>query len=93
MKVTQEIFNTLQPGDYVVMKTLGQLIDTGVVDYRCDEYIIDDARPYLGKMYPIKEVHVINGRTYVILMYDEEEYMFGVEMFSELYPLNRGVKE
>ena len=31
MKATKEIFDKLLPGDYVVMKTLGQLIDTGVV--------------------------------------------------------------
>lgn len=93
MKATQEIFDKLQPGDYVVVKTLGQLIDTSVIDYRYEQYIIDDVRPYLGKMYPIKEVYVINGKTYVVLMYDEEEYMFDVKMFSELYPLNRGIKE
>lgn len=91
MKATKEIFDRLLPGDYVVMKTLGQLIDTGVVGLEEEySYIIEDAKPYLGKMFPVEEVHVINDKTYVSLKYDEEGYLFELEMFSELYPLNRG---
>ena len=90
MKATQEIFNMLQPGDYVIVKTLGQLIDTGVFTLD-DRHLFDNVEQYLGKMYPIKEVITIHGKTYVTLKYDEEEYMFDVNMFSELYPLNRGI--
>ena len=96
MKVTQELYNRLQVGDLVLIKTKGQLIDSGWssfqyhfslwVDNQTLRIVSSDMTPFLGQMVFIKSIH------------GDELYLkgckegFTIEMMQELYPLMRGIK-
>ena len=92
MKSSNELLKQMQPGDYVLVKTLGQLIDTGVVSGDIVSWV-KDARiaDILGKMLPIDEVYICNDIPFVIINYNNEKYFLEEEMFFQLYPLTRGL--
>ena len=87
MKSSNELLKGMQPGDYVLVKTLGQLIDSGV--------IIDveetKEKDVLGKMLPIDYVLIIDDIPLAIISYNNEQYALEEEMFLQLYPLTRGL--
>lgn len=95
MKTSQELFNRLQPGDLVLIKTPGQLIDSGWKMF--------------GEHFTLwtsdNDIHIIN--VFMILMLGKQlyvdrvegqevyfencEYGFTIEMIQEIYPLTRGI--
>ena len=87
MKSSNELLKGMQPGDYVLVKTLGQLIDSGVI-IDVEETKVKDV---LGKMLPIDSVSVIDGVPFATVSYNNKQYTFGEEMFFQLYPLTRGL--
>ena len=92
MKSSNELLKRMQPGDYVLVKTLGQLIDTeglsvDMVWFVKNEDVID----ILGKMLPIDSVSVIDGVPFATVSYNNKQYTFGEKMFFQLYPLTRGL--
>ena len=87
MKSSNELLKGMQPGDYVLVKTLGQLIDSGVI-IDVEEIKVKDV---LGKMLPIDSVSVIDGVPFATVSYNNKQYTFGEEMFFQLYPLTRGL--
>ena len=92
MKSSNELLKQMQPGDYVLVKTLGQLIDTGVVSGDIVSWV-KDARiaDILGKMLPIDDVFVYNDIPFAIITYNDKRYMLEEGMFLQLYPLTRGL--
>ena len=86
MKSSNELLKGMQPGDYVLVKTLGQLIDSGIID------VDMKLKDVLGKMLPIDYVWVIDDIPHVIVSYNNKQYTLGVEMFFQLYPLTRGLE-
>lgn len=101
MFVTKEVFNRMLPGDFVKVKTIGQLIDTGWVERdgvyvheNCWAGVIPDAmKSHLGQLCRIKEFkrHPVTQEVFVILEEDEHEFCYTIEMMHELYPLTRGM--
>ena len=92
MKSSNELLKQMQPGDYVLVKTLGQLIDTGVADVYDVSWMEDGkVKDVLGKMLPIDYVLVIDNIPHAIFSFNDKQYMFGEEMFFQLYPLTRGL--
>lgn len=87
MKSSNELLKGMQPGDYVLVKTLGQLIDSGVI-IDVEETKVKDV---LGKMLPIDYVLIIDGVPFATVSYNNKQYTFGEEMFFQLYPLTRGL--
>ena len=87
MKSSNELLKGMQPGDYVLVKTLGQLIDSGVI-IDVEETKVKDV---LGKMLPVDSVSVIDGVPFATVSYNNKQYTFGEEMFFQLYPLTRGL--
>ena len=87
MKSSNELLKGMQPGDYVLVKTLGQLIDSGVI-IDVEETKVKDV---LGKMLPIDYVLIIDGVPFATVRYNKKQYTFGEEMFFQLYPLTRGL--
>ena len=92
MKSSNELLRRMQPGDYVLVKTLGQLVDTeglsvDIVWFSKNEDVMD----VLGKMLPIDYVSVIDGVPFATVSYSNEQYTLGEEMFFQLYPLTRGL--
>lgn len=87
MKSSNELLKGMQPGDYVLVKTLGQLIDSGVI-IDVEETKVKDV---LGKMLPIDYVLIIDDIPLAIISYNNKQYTFGEEMFFQLYPLTRGL--
>lgn len=92
MKATKELLKQMQPGDYVLVKTLGQLVDTGVVSGDIVSWVEDTkTADILGKMLPIDEVYICNDIPFVTINYNDEKYLLEEEMFFQLYPLTRGL--
>ena len=92
MKSSKELLKQMQPGDYVLVKTLGQLIDTGVVSGDIVSWVNETkTADILGKMLPIDEVYICNDIPFVIINYNNEKYFLEEEMFFQLYPLTRGL--
>ena len=92
MKSSKELLKQMQPGDYVLVKTLGQLVDTGVVSGDIVSWVEDTkTADILGKMLPIDEVYICNDIPFVIINYNNEKYFLEEEMFFQLYPLTRGL--
>ena len=87
MKSSNELLKGMQPGDYVLVKTLGQLIDSGVI-IDVEETKVKDV---LGKMLPIDYVLIIDGVRFATVSYNNKQYTFGEEVFFQLYPLTRGL--
>lgn len=87
MKSSNELLKGMQPGDYVLVKTLGQLIDSGVI-IDVEETKVKDV---LGKMLPIDYVLIIDDIPLAIISYNNEQYALEEEMFFQLYPLTRGL--
>ena len=92
MKATKELLKQMQQGDYVLVKTLGQLVDTerlsiDIVSFVKNEGVMD----VLGKMLPVDSVSVIDGVPFATVSYNDKQYTFGEEMFFQLYPLTRGL--
>lgn len=88
MKVTKELLKEMKQGDYVVVKTLGQLIDSGVI-IDVEEAKVKDV---LGKMLPIDYVLIIDDIPLAIISYNNEQYALDEDMFLQLYPLTRGLE-
>ena len=88
MKVTKELLKEMKQGDYVVVKTLGQLIDSGVI-IDVEETKVKDV---LGKMLPIDYVLIIDDSPLAIISYNNEQYALDEDMFLQLYPLTRGLE-
>ena len=88
MKSSNELLKGRQPGDYVLVKTLGQLIDSGVI-IDVEETKVKDV---LGKMLPIDYVLIIDDIPLVIISYNNEQYALDEDMFLQLYPLTRGLE-
>ena len=88
MKETKELLKEMKQGDYVVVKTLGQLIDSGVI-IDAEETKVKDV---LGKMLPIDYVLIIDDIPLVIISYNNEQYALDEDMFLQLYPLTRGLE-
>ena len=92
MKSSKELLKQMQPGDYVLVKTLGQLIDTGVVSGDIVSWVNETkTADILGKMLPVDEVYICNDIPFVIINYNNEKYFLEEEMFFQLYPLTRGL--
>lgn len=101
MLVSKEVFNRLQPGDYVKVKSLGQLIDTGWIEMngvyiheRSWAGVVPDVmNKHLGQLCQVRTIaiHPITGDLYVTLEEDELELYYTIEMMYELYPLVRGL--
>ena len=92
MKATKELLKQMQQGDYVLVKTLGQLVDTGVVSGDIVSWVNETKiANILGKMLPIDDVFVYNDIPFAIITYNDEEYVLEEEMFFQLYPLTRGL--
>ena len=102
MLPTKQVFGQLQVGDYVKVKTLGQLIDSGwVEDYGV--YLHEDSvagvvpqmleRP--GELRKIEKIvtHPVTNEVGLILEGDELPWKYTLAMLSALYPLQRGVEE
>lgn len=97
MRVTQELYNRLQVGDLVLIKTPGQLIDSGWSSFKTHyslwvngnelHLITTDMALLLGQMLFIKEIE--NGR----LFFEGCKEGFTIEAMQELYPLMRGIYE
>ena len=92
MKATKELLKQMQQGDYVLVKTLGQLVDTGVASGDIASWV-ENARiaDILGKMLPIDDVFIYNDIPFAIITYNDKRYMLEEEMFFQLYPLTRGL--
>lgn len=104
MKVTQELFDSLKPGDIVLLKTEGQLLDTGWKKNECGYWRIeskvnDSVTPMmlnkLGKLQMV-DVYFEPGRLsygFFTLQNDYEQYHYTIDMIQEIYPLVRGIEE
>ena len=90
MKATKELLKQMQQGDYVLVKTLGQLVDTGVVSGDIVSWV-EDTADILGKMLPIDDIFICNDIPFAIITYNDKRYMLEEEMFFQLYPLTRGL--
>ena len=94
MRVTKELYDRLQPGDLVLIKTKGQLIDSGWssfqyhfslwVDNQTLRIVSADMASLLGQMLFIKDI--VNNK----LFFEGCKEGFTIEMIQELYPLIRG---
>ena len=92
MKSSNELLKRMQPGDYVLVKTLGQLVDTEGLSIDMVWFVKnEDVMDILGKMLPIDSVSVIDGVPFVTFSYNNKQYTFSEEMFFQLYPLTRGL--
>lgn len=92
MKSSNELLKGMQPGDYVLVKTLGQLVDTEGLSIDMVWFVKNkDVMGVLGKMLPIDSVSVIDGVPFATVSYNNKQYTFGEEMFFQLYPLTRGL--
>lgn len=92
MKSSNELLREMQPGDYVLVKTLGQLVDTEGLSVDIVWSVKDeDVMDVLGKMLPIDSVSVIAGVPFATVSYNNKQYTFGEEIFFQLYPLTRGL--
>ena len=92
MKSSNELLREMQPGDYVLVKTLGQLVDTEGLSIDIVWSVKDeDVMDVLGKMLPIDSVSVIAGVPFATVSYNNKQYTFGEEIFFQLYPLTRGL--
>lgn len=92
MKSSNELLRRMQPGDYVLVKTLGQLIDTEGLSIDMVWFVKnEDVMDVLGKMLPIDSVSVIDGVPFATVSYNNKQYIFGEGMFFQLYPLTRGL--
>ena len=92
MKSSNELLRKMQPGDYVLVKTLGQLVDTEGLSIDTVLFVKNkDVMDILGKMLPIDSVSVINGVPFATFSYNNKQYTFSEEMFFQLYPLTRGL--
>ena len=92
MKSSNELLRRMQPGDYVLVKTLGQLIDTEGLSIDMVWFVKnEDVMDVLGKMLPIDSVSVIDGVPFATVSYNNKQYTFGEGMFFQLYPLTRGL--
>lgn len=92
MKSSKELLKQMQQGDYVLVKTLGQLVDTGVVNSDIVSWVNETkTEDILGKMLPIDDVFVYNNIPFAIITYNDKRYMLEEEMFFQLYPLTRGL--
>lgn len=95
MKVTQELYNRLQVGDLVLIKTPGQLIDSGWrsfqlhftlwTDNQTLRIVSADMASLLGQMLFIKDI--VDNK----LFFEGCKEGFTIEMIQELYPLMRGI--
>ena len=82
----------MQPGDYVLVKTLGQLVDTEGLSIDIVLFVKnEDVMDILGKMLPIDSVSLIDGVPFATVSYNNKQYTFSEEMFFQLYPLTRGL--
>ena len=92
MKSSNELLRRMQPGDYVLVKTLGQLVDTEGLSIDIVLFVKnEDVMDILGKMLPIDSVSLIDGIPFATVSYNNKQYTFGKEMFFQLYPLTRGL--
>ena len=92
MKSSNELLKQMQQGDYVLVKTLGQLVDTGMVSGDIVSWVNETkTADILGKMLPVDEVYICNDIPFVIINYNNEKYFLEEEMFFQLYPLTRGL--
>lgn len=92
MKSSNELLRGMQPGDYVLVKTLGQLVDTEGLSIDIVWLVKnEDVMGVLGKMLPVDSVSVIDGVPFATVSHDNKQYTFGEEMFFQLYPLTRGL--
>ena len=92
MKSSNELLRRMQPGDYVLVKTLGQLIDTEGLSIDIVLFVKnEDVMDILGKMLPIDSVSLIDGVPFATVSYNNKQYTFSEEMFFQLYPLTRGL--
>ena len=99
MLVTKEVFGRLQAGDYVRVKTLGQLIDSGWYEqygvYLHESSVAGVTKQMLsqGELRTVKNVgnHPLTGERYITLEEDELEWKYTIEMMYEIYPLTRGL--
>ena len=92
MKSSNELLRRMQPGDYVLVKTLGQLVDTERLSIDIVLFVKNkDLMDILGKMLPIDSVSVIDGVPFATVSYNNKQYTFSEEMFFQLYPLTRGL--
>ena len=97
MKVTQALYDKLQPGDLVKIKTPGQLIDSGwkmfglktfycLWDDNNDIHIIHD-----------EMIELLGTQLYIDSVYGQEIFFkgcdkgFTIPMLQEVYPLARGI--
>lgn len=103
MKVTQELFDNLKPGDIVLLKTEGQLLDTGWKKnedgyWRLESEVNDSVTPMmirkLGQLQRVEDVckHYISY-TYFTIGDDYSQYHYTIDMIQEIYPLVRGLEE
>ena len=99
MLVTKEVFRRLQIGDYVRVKTLGQLIDSGWYEQYgvlFHDNGVAGVTPQMlsnGELRKIKSVgfNQYTEEYYITLEDDELEWKYTIEMLHELYPLARGL--
>ena len=92
MKSSNELLRRMQPGDYVLVKTLGQLVDTEGLSIDIVLFVEnEDVMDILGKMLPIDSVSLIDGVPFATVSYNNKQYTFSEEMFFQLYPLTRGL--
>lgn len=92
MKSSNELLRRMQPGDYVLVKTLGQLVDTEGLSIDMVWFVKNkNVMDVLGKMLPVDYVSVIDGVPFATVSYNNEQYTFSEEMFFQLYPLTRGL--
>ena len=92
MKSSNELLRRMQPGDYVLIKTLGQLVDTERLSIDIVLFVKNkDVMDILGKMLPIDSVSLIDGVPFATVSYNNKQYTFSEEMFFQLYPLTRGL--
>ena len=92
MKSSNELLKRMQPGDYVLVKTLGQLVDTEGLSIDIVLFVKnEDVMDILGKMLPIDSVSLIDGVPFATVSYNNKQYTFSEEMFFQLYPLTRGL--
>lgn len=92
MKSSNELLRRMQPGDYVLVKTLGQLVDTEGLSIDIVLFVKnEDVMDVLGKMLPIDSVSLIDGVPFATVSYNNKQYTFSEEMFFQLYPLTRGL--
>ena len=107
MKPSKEVFEKLLPGDFVKIKTRGQLIDTGWTMEKgfygksifthenskigVIENLMDE---FLGELCRVRtvEVNEFTGEVFITLEEDNFFQHFTYEMMYELYPLTRGLE-